>query len=706
MSKRKPIDRVQGHRTKAELAGRINDALPVRPQGLKRAVRDWWAKAIDEFRSVLTPADDSLLLSYCLARHSKDKGAADGIAAQFRARPGYKPSATPAAEDAPAGSSTQGLPLPAPIESGPDCADAADAYARDVLAGRIVAGKLVKQACQRFLDDIAEGPARGIAFDRSAAQHCADYLYRLGLRLMPWQQFLIANLYGFKRADGFRRFRSGYVQVAKKAGKSTLLSGLALYMADPEGDGEPNAQVYVAATTKFQSATICYEHAKELREASFEVIGRSEAYKDEIQFRGGGIFAPLAANSEKLNGLDIHFGILDELGDHPNESLYTVFRTSTIARNQPLILSITTAGHTRQSIAWEIRAHSEQVLDGTIPDDGVFIFVAELDKGDDPYDEKNWIKANVGLGVTQKIENLQQLAADAKVIKRTDAAFRRFAMNMWPDRETQESFFKLSVLEKQGNAYLNEADKLLSPDKRIAAARARLKGRPCHGGFDLAIVEDLSVFCLLFPPLEEDGIYEVLFDFFCPEENVERRSRENRVPYDVWQREGFITQTSGLVTDFKAVRAAILARAEEFNIVETGFDVAAAQDMALDLRDAGMVMTQVKQGAWLDSAIQRMERLFVSGKLCFHGHPIALWNLSNAVVSRNSQNRYRFEKDKSREKIDGAVAIACAFERFLNSDKAPSNPYTHRGIIFLDNWDEFKRKEQEKANAGPPSPSL
>jgi len=695
--KRKPIEQVHSHLSKAEKARRTAQesaavGLPARPQGLNRNLRNWWEKAIDEFGPVLTPDDSEALLSFCQAKAAKDAATAEMIAARFRGRPGYRrPEAPKPAPDSPQTASVPELPTPA-LPLAADCGEAAYQYARDVLDGRIVAGKLVKLACQRFCNDLWRDD---IQFDPAAAQHVADYLARLGLTLMGWQQFLIANLFGFKRGSGLRRFRSGYVQVAKKAGKSTLLAGLALYMADPEGDGEPNSQTYVAATTKFQSQSICYQNACQLRESSPDVAGRSEGFKDEIQFSGGSVFAPLAANSDKLNGLNIHFGILDELSDHPNEGLYNVFRTSTVGRKQPLVLSITTAGHTRQSIAWEVRAHAEQVLEGVIPDDGVFAFIAELDREDDEYNESVWIKANVSLGVTQHIENLQQLASDSKLIKRTYAAFRRFHLNKWPDREVQEAFFKLSVLEKEGNAYL-PGQKELSPDKRIEAARARLKGRPCHGGLDLAITEDLTCFCMLFPPKEEDGIFEVIYEFFCPEESVERRSREQRVPYDIWAREKFITQTSGSVTDFRKVRSVILEHAERYHIIETGFDIAMAQDFSLELRDAGMQMTQVKQGSWMDAAIQRLERLFICGRLCFHGHPIALWNLSNVVIGRNSQNRYRFEKDKAREKIDGAVALACAMDRFLSMDRTPTSPYVERGIIFLDDWDEFNRKEQAK----------
>jgi phage terminase large subunit-like protein len=696
MSRRKPIEEAHRHLSKTERERRIaQESAVVRPQGLNRNLRNWWTKALAEFGSVITREDSNALLSYCQARAAKDKVAAEVVAAEFRNRAGYQRPASRPAEETPA-PPAGAPPLPFP-QAGPDCAEAAKQYARDVLADRIVAGKLLKQACQRFLDDLEEGPSRGIVFDAAAAQHCADYLHRLGLNLMGWQHFVIAALFGFKGADEMRRFRAGFIEVSKKAGKSTLLAGLALYMADLEGDGESNAEVYVAATTKFQSHSICFQAAVRLRESP-SVAERSKAYRDDIQFDGGGLFAPLAANSEKLNGLNIHFGILDELADHTSEGLYNVFRTSTVGRRQPLILSITTAGQTRQSIAWEVRAHAEQVLEGVVPDDGFFAFIAELDKDDDPYDEKNWPKCNVSLGVTQHLANLRQLASDAKRIRRTQGDFLRFNMNRWPDKETKESFFKLSVLEKPGNAYLNNGtDHLLSPDKRIAAARLRLKGLPCHAGLDLAICEDLTAFCLLFPPLEEDGIFEVLFDFFCPEESVERRSREQRVPYDVWAREGFITQTPGEVCDFKKVRAVILERFAEFNIVEMGFDVALANDIALDLRDAGMTVTQVKQGAWLDAAIQRMERLFINGKLCHHGHPIAVWNLSNAVVMRNSQNRYRFEKDKSREKIDGAVALACALDRFLSTEKAPTTPYSHRGIIFLDDggdWDSWHKKKE------------
>jgi phage terminase large subunit-like protein len=240
-------------------------------------------------------------------------------------------------------------------------------------------------------------------------------------------------------------------------------------------------------------------------------------------------------------------------------------------------------------------------------------------------------------------------------------------------------------LQKQGNAYLTEEDRALSPLERITAAAERLKGRRCCGGCDLARKNDLSAMCLLFPAKEEpeEGQYEALFYFWCPESDIERRSREHRVPYEAWRDAGLLTATPGDVTDFQFIQRDILALREKYQIHELGMDQALteATSFVQPFKDASIDVCAHMQGYRLSEEIERVERLFIKHKICFHGNPIAAWNFANVSLTRNHIPRYSFDKDRSREKIDGAVALTMAYKSCKTLPDL--SPYERRGIIFI-----------------------
>jgi phage terminase large subunit-like protein len=683
MSARKPIDQIRGHRTRAEIAVRLEPkpslpGMPPMPVGMDRETRKHWHKWASKYLNdgLLRTDDADLLISLVTAEISGNKSEKRRILREFKKRQPAAPPETPAppAEE-PAAENPEAAPAP-------DCAAIARQYATDITSGAIVAGKFVKLACQRFLDDLEKGAERGITFDPAACQRVVDYLNRLKLgTLLGWQCFVLANLFGFKRANGLRRFRNAYVEVAKKNGKSSLLAGLGLYMADPEGDQEPRATSYMAATTRYQSQSICFKEAVRLRNANEDLSMRTEAFKTAIVWNESSL-EPLAANSDKLNGLNIQFGILDELGDHPTPDLFNVFSSSMVGRKQPLLLSITTAGKDREQIAYYQRQHGAQVLEGVIEDDRFFVYIAELDEADDPFDEKVWIKANPSLDVLVPLENLRAAAASARAIPSMRQDFCRYHLDLWPSTSST-GWIDVNDLSKQGNRAISAEEMPLSAADRIAKAEARLKGRPCIAGLDLALVSDLSALCLLFPPLEETGIFECLFRVWAPEENIVRRTKEQRVPYTAWRDQKFLIATPGETTDFKFIREETLALRDKFHISELGFDVHLAEDLVSDLRHEGLEVTQVSQGFKLDPAIRRIERLIKQQKFCLHGHPIAEWCFSNVVLDHGVRE-VRLEKRKSREKIDVATAAVIAMDTFLSTPPKPVNPYLTRGIIFID----------------------
>ena len=253
----------------------------------------------------------------------------------------------------------------------PDAVAVSKSYAFDIVNGVIPAGKFARLAGKRFLDDLVNGASRGLTFDGPVAQHCVNYISALGLHLLPFQVFVLANIFGFKKADGLRRFREIYIEIAKKNGKSALASAIALYAADTvRGDGEKRSNVFCAATTKFQSQSLCYKSAVQLRNATPDLVARTKIWKSKssIAFTDteDSFFEPVASNSEKLNGQSVACSLLDELADHPNALLYNVFVSSTAGRKQPLTISITTAGSVREgNIAFEVRNRAAQALEGS-----------------------------------------------------------------------------------------------------------------------------------------------------------------------------------------------------------------------------------------------------------------------------------------------------------------------------------------------------
>jgi len=673
----------QARRLAAEAPLTFEFGTPPTPKGLsprEHALWRYYCEALLEKR-VLAKTDGELLLEIIRAKSLGDETKLSECVAVLRTREPF-----PEQQDANPVAASE------PTRTIPNAADTAKIYAVNVTAGNIIAGKYVKLACQRFLDDLKR---TDITFDAVGAQHVVDYIAKLGLDLLPWQVFILANLFGWKLPSGLRRFRYAYVLVAKKNGKTALSAALALYMADPLGDGEPYANSYCAATTKYQSASLCFKAACQLRENNPHIANATRKWKAAITWPNA-LFEPLAANSEKLNGLNIHFGCLDELGDHPNSSLHTVFTSSTTGRKQPLIVSITTAGASREQIAFEIRNRAVQVLEGTLPGDSFFALVCELDEGDSPEDESVWIKANPSLGVLVPVENIRDLAQQAAAIPSTKHAFLRYSFNVWSS-SSLASWVSITDLNAQGCAYLADADAALSPGQRAAAAEQRLshvkqkvdlskldskalaalsgnRGRTCFGGLDLALVNDLSALALLFPPEKPDGIWECLFRFWCPEENIARRTREQRVPYEAWRDSGHIIATPGEVTSFEHIKGEVLALRDKFNIKELGFDRALAADLVGGLENAGMKVLQISQGFALSPAILRTERLIVEHKLCLYGHPIANWCFGNVLLAHGYKGDCRVEKAKAREKIDGAVAAIIAMQTHLSQPVLSADP--------------------------------
>ena len=548
------------------------------------------------------------------------------------------------------------------------------AYIDGVLSGTVEACQWVRLACQRHVDDLAHGGERGLWFDDVAANHIVDFFRFLKhskgewagqpLELEPWQQFYLWTLFGWKRADGTRRFRTAYQEVARKNGKSTIAAGVGLYLL--VADGEAGAEIYTAATKRDQ-ARITHSEATRMVKGSPFLRQHVTAFKDNLHIKDtASKFEPLGRDENSMHGLNIHGAIIDEVHAHPTREVWDVLETATGSRRQPLMFGITTAGYDRQSLCYQLHDYTEKVLAGTVADDSFHGVIYTLDDALGWEDEAQWVKANPNLGVSVKLDDLRRKAERAKEMPAALNAFLRLHMNIW----TQS------------------VSKWLDPERWMACAGDvdldALRGRTCYAGLDLASTTDVSAFVLVFPPeLGTDEPYRVLCRFFIPDEAMRLRSHRDRVPYDAWVRQGWITATPGNVIDYDWILAQVDEDARMYDLQEIAFDRWGATKIIQSIEDRGLTCVQFGQGfASMNAPTKELEKLVLAGGIHHGGNPVLNWMADNAVVRIDPAGNLKPDKERSTEKIDGIVALIIGLDRALRHANKQS-VYETRGLADL-----------------------
>lgn len=546
---------------------------------------------------------------------------------------------------------------------------AAERYVDDVLSGRIVTNKFARLACERHRRDLESGHKRGVYFDAQAAAVAVSFFGLLrhwkgewgagggqNIILEPCQQFWIWSIFGWKRADGTRRFRKAYLEVARKNGKTTLSAGVGLFLAFAEG--EPGAEVYSAATKRDQ-AKISHRDATEMVKRTPALANMVSIFRDNLNDpRSGSKFEPLASDYNSLDGLNVHGAICDELHAWPQPELWGVLNTGTGSRRQPLMLAITTAGTDQQGICYQQREYVAQILRGTIEDDAYWGMIytmdmrtdwPELAEDDDWEDEANWIKANPMLGVSKKLSAMQEGAREARNKPAELNQFLRWHLNIWTQATTR---------------WVNPVD--WQACGRVAVDEDALHGRVCYGGLDLSKKHDISAFVLVFPPAEEGEPYKAICRFWLPAANMIERVRRDQVPYDVWSRMGFLSLTPGNVIDYDFIVAEIEALRERYELVEIAFDRWGAALITQQLQEIGGDEWVVPFGQGFASMSPPMVELgnMIAAHSIAHGNnPVLTWMADNLVSSEDPAGNIKPDKSNSREKIDGMVALIMAIDR-------------------------------------------
>ena len=519
---------------------------------------------------------------------------------------------------------------------------------------------------------------RALSFFEARLVHCDGEWADKPFVLLPWQRGFISELFGTLNDDGTRQYRTCYVEVPRKNGKSELGAGVALYLLTE--DDEPGAQVYGAAGDKDQ-ASIVYRVASEMVKRSPYLSGKCkiiDSTKRIIVPSTASFYRAIPADAATSHGFNASGTVVDEVHVQPNRKLIDVLTSSMGARRQPLTFYITTAGYDRHSICWELHDYAGKVKSGVI-DDPTFLPVlygaGEEDAWDDP---EIWKKVNPSLGVTPKLSFLEQECRRARETPAFENTFRRLYLNQWTKQETR--WLRLGAWD----ACSEKLDVEL------------LEGRGCYAGLDLASTTDIAALVLVFPREEQVGevedddgitqsitrtVYDVLPFFWVPGDSILERSQRDRVPYDQWVKQGFIQATEGNVIDYKAIAAKLDDLAQTYFIHEIGFDRWGATQLTQDLQDGGLEVAPIGQGfASMSAPTKELLNLVLGKRIVHGGNPVLRWMADNMVVSTDPAGNIKPNKAKSTEKIDGMVALIMAIERVSRAPKPKRSVYEDHGL--------------------------
>lgn len=549
-------------------------------------------------------------------------------------------------------------------------------YAAKVLEGDIPAGPYVVWACERHFRDLERDDIyldlaevqRRIAFF-PLLKHWKGEFAGKEFHLSAWQQFRIGSFFGWMRhSTRRRRFVEAYTEIPRKNGKTTEAAGIGL--SGMLLDGEMGSEVYAVATKRDQ-AKIVWEDAKMMVKSTPALSKRIRAYVSNLNcLQMASKFEALGRDSKTLDGLNPYYVLYDEFHAYRDPYLRTVMQNGMGSRKDPVEWIITTAGNETETMCYELREHALNVLDPEQPDfddDTLFAYVACPYADDDPGSPATWATANPNLGISKSVDFLQRRWDRACQVQSEMNEFLSKQLNIWTS--SVESWLRMAAWE---------ACDIGSVDLDAVA------GRKCYAGLDLAAVNDLSALAMIYPDTDA-GHWDVRMRFWCPQENIRDRARFDKVPYDLWAKQGHITPTPGKTTDYAFIEHAILEAHAETPIEALLYDRWNANQLIRNLEAAGINCVACGQGYQTQSpALREIERRVTGQSINHGGHPILRWNANNAQVIRDPADNIKLNKKDPRKRIDGIAALANAAFGII-SDEGDDGPsvYEDRGIIEL-----------------------
>ena len=515
-------------------------------------------------------------------------------------------------------------------------------------------------------------------YDKSAADYAVAFIENLchtkgtwagkPFELIDWQEQIIRDLFGTLKPNGYRQFNTAYIEIPKKQGKSELAAAVALLLTC--GDGEERAEVYGCAADR-QQAAIVFDVAADMVRMCPALSKRVKilaSQKRLIYTPTNSFYQVLSAEAYSKHGFNIHGVVFDELHTQPNRKLFDVMtKGSGDARMQPLYFLITTAGTDTHSICYETHQKAKDIIEGRKIDPTFYPVIYGADESDDWTNPKVWKKANPSLDITVGIDKVKAACESAKQNPGEENAFRQLRLNQWVKQAV-----RWMPMEKWDKC-------------AFAVDEDELEGRVCYGGLDLSSTTDITAFVLVFPPLDEEDKYIILPYFWIPEDNLTLRVNRDHVPYDVWERQGYLQTTEGNVVHYGFIEQFIERLGERFNIREIAFDRWGAVQMVQNLESMGFTVVPFGQGFKdMSPPTKELMKLVLEQKIAHGGHPVLRWNMDNIYIRTDPAGNIKADKEKSTEKIDGAVATIMALDRAIRcGNDHGASVYDERGLLFL-----------------------
>lgn len=602
--------------------------------------------------------------------------------------------------------------------------DRVSLYALAVLAGTVPAGPHVRDACARHERDRATAEARGLRWDAGLANRAIDFfpdVLRLAggehegkpFELHDWQAFVVGSLFGWQKGE-YRRFRIGYIEAGKGAGKSPLGAGLAIYMTI--ADNEPRSEAYMAAVDKeqatipFRDAIAMIKLSDELA-AEFSLSGGEGKEWHAAHLGSGSLIKPISSEStgKGKSGYRPHFVLLDEVHEHPTNAMVEFMTKGTKGRRQPLIVMITNSGVNRQSVCFEYHTYGASVAAGTITDDSFFSYICAVDEKDNPFTDDpdpvlgyplSWAKANPSIGVTFQPSYLEGEIARARGMPSSESLARRLNFCQWVDATNPWIDGDLwRACEKEPGEF---------------PADDELKERPCFLSLDLGSKRDLAAKARTWP--DDNGGFDAAVEFWTPGDTLEERERSDRVPYRAWVTGEHLNAVAGRSLDFAYIAKSVSEDVARFNVVGLAFDQWRIEDFQRELDDVGieswiaewdakderwverdkkqpgegLMLIRHGQGfggganqstLWMPRSIGVTEDAIMQGKLRVLFNPVLRWNSASAVLESDATGNKKWEKRKSTGRIDGIVALSMAIGAATNVPAPEESVYATEGIF-------------------------
>jgi len=528
-----------------------------------------------------------------------------------------------------------------------------DGYVAGVQNGSINTCKFVKQAVERHVKDLERAD---IYFSAKHAEafykFCSNLRHYEGkwagkpLILEPWQKFVFGSIFGWiEKKTGLRRFREVYIEIPKKNGKSFLGAVIALYMIT--WDGEAAAQAYGAATSLVQAKALSFYAAQRIIEQDPVLEDTFGVYRGvgyERISNGNNFFRPITAKPKSLDGFNVHLGLFDEVKDNETDELYNIINDGTVAREQPLTVSITTAGHNQESLGYQLRNHLIKVLDRTIEDDRFFGIIYTIDEGDeDRWDKIDvWEKANPNFGISVNPSYFENQITKAAQTQTKKNDFLTKHLNVWV---------------KSSSAWLD-----MDRWNRSHTTKCKIedfKGMPALMAVDLASVSDM---CSVYIMFVRNGRFYVFGHSFLPQSVFTNRPTKYQLLYRAWEQQGLLTITPGEYTDYDFIYEYIIGLIKAHRVIAVGFDPHQAAEMMGKLEKIKIEVIEIRMTAMnFSQPMQDVERYAGLKKIEHSNDGLLKWSLSNIAVKHDRRGNIYPTKENNSKKIDAGVVLIMLF---------------------------------------------